>query len=358
MSVASIATKPRVVAALAPAARPLVNTGAGRPTGLCLLHRATTRNDTPQVGELAVPFHNWAIYVESDLVHSPGCGYGLAMLLTPRYDGPAVLRFSGPVGDPSVPLLRQRRRLGELLSSLGNAQWATASRCAGWSVRDVIAHLVGTDQFWVLSATAALAGAPTRYLTGFDPVVTPALMVDGMQDLAPAEVLASYLEGVEALAVAVTGLDEARWSVPAEAPPGHVPLHALARHALWDAWIHERDVVLPLGMAPVEEHDEVLACLHYVAGLGPAFLATSGSGRWGALSLDGIDPDAHVVVEAGETVVVRDGEAPASAVRLKGRSVDLVEALSFRAPLPHDIADGDRWLLGGLATVFDLVPQR
>ena len=93
------------------------------------------------------------------------------------------------------------------------------------------------------------------------------------------------------------------------------------------------------------------------AALGPALLATSGSTRSGTLAVDGTDPTAHVVVEVGETVVVADDEVPADAVQLKGRSTDLVEAFSCRAPFPHDIADDDRWLLSGLGTVFDLVPH-
>ena len=277
------------------------------------------------------------------------------MLLTPRYDGPPVLQLVGPIGDPAVPLLRQRRRLVDLLAGLDEGQWAAASRCEGWTVRDVIAHLVGVDQFWAVSAGAALAGEPTRYLQAFDPVATPAQMVDGMQDLAPATVLEHFGDGVEALADLLGGLDEERWSVVAEAPPGHVSLHALALHALWDAWIHERDIVLPLGFPPVVEADEVRASLRYVAALGPALSATRGSVRTGTLVLDGTDPDAHVVVDAGETVVVSDRDAPAGAVRVVGSSVELVEALSFRAPLTADVAEDDRWLLGDLGTVFDAV---
>ena len=34
-------------------------------------------------------------------------------------------------------------------------------------------------------------------------------------------------------------------------------------HALWDAWIHERDVLLPLGVSPTEEPDEVAALLDW-----------------------------------------------------------------------------------------------
>jgi uncharacterized protein (TIGR03083 family) len=275
------------------------------------------------------------------------------MLLTPRYDGPPVLRFESPVVDLSVPLLRQRRRLGEILGGLDEAQWAAPSRCDAWSVRDVIAHLVGTNQFWAIAAGAALAGAPTRYLAAFDPVATPVSMVDGMQAQTAADVLASYLEGVDALAATVTGLDDEQWDLPAEAPPGHVPFHAMIRHALWDSWTHERDVVLPLGLTPVEEPDEVVACLEYVAALSPAFLATTGSDRPGALVVDGTDPTVHVLVEAGETVVISNRDAPAGATRLTGPSVELLEALSFRGTLPCDVAAEDQWLLGGIATVFD-----
>jgi uncharacterized protein (TIGR03083 family) len=279
------------------------------------------------------------------------------MRLTPRYDGPPVLRFTGPVGDPSVPLLRQRRRLGELVAGLDDTEWAAESRCAGWTVRDVIAHLVGVDQFWVLSITSALAGEPTRYLDGFDPVAVPATMVDGTRDQPAAAVLDGFLQGIDALAAAVDGLDEAQWALPAEAPPGHVSLHALSLHALWDAWIHERDILLPLGRTQVEEPDEVRDCVRYAAGLGPALLATTGSTRSGALVVDGRGPDVCVVVEAGETVTVGGGPAPGGAVRLEGRTIDLLEALSIRGPFPHPIAEQDRWMFGGLATAFDAAPD-
>jgi uncharacterized protein (TIGR03083 family) len=280
------------------------------------------------------------------------------MRLTPRYDGPAVLRFTEAPGDLAVPLLRQRRRLGAVLEGLDAEHWSTQSRCESWSVRDVVAHLVGADQFWVLSTSAALAGEPTRYLDGFDPVVIPAQMVEQTQGQPPDEVLATYLAGVEAFADVVTGLDDAQWSMPAEGPPGHVALHCMIRHALWDAWVHERDIVLPLGSAPVEEPDEVVACLEYAAAVGPTFLSLLGTSRSGTLAVLGTDPTARVMVELGESVTVGVGiqEVPPGAVVLEGPSVELVEAFSVRAPFPCAVPDGDRWLLSGVPTVFDSVP--
>ena len=157
----------------------------------------------------------------------------------------------------------------------------------------------------------------------------------------------------EALAAALDGLDAEGWGRPGEAPPGHIPLRAVALHALWDAWVHERDIALPLGLATVEEPDEVAASLGYAAALGPAFAAALGGGR-GALTVEATDPDVRVVVEVGEgTVAVRDGDAPAGALRLTGPAVVLVEGLSLRAPLPCPVPADRSWLLDGLAAVFD-----
>lgn len=276
------------------------------------------------------------------------------MLLTPRYDAEPLVTIAGQVDDPAVPLLRQRRRLGDVLRGLDEEQWAVASRCDAWTVHGVISHLVGTNGFWAIAMGAALAGEPTRYLATFDPVATPLVMVDGMQQLSPAEVLARYDESVDAIAAVVTGLDRERWSVLGEAPPGHVSLEAVALHALWDAWTHERDCLLPLGLAQAEEPDEILGCLRYAAALGPAFSRSHGSTATGQLAVVVTDPDASFVVDVGAaTVVVTDGAAPEGAPVLRGSAIGLLEALGFRQPFEEELPAEHRWLVGGLDAVFD-----
>jgi hypothetical protein len=128
----------------------------------------------------------------------------------------------------------------------------------------------------------------------------------------------------------------------------------VAHHALWDAWVHERDIALPLGLTPDEEPDEIVASLRYAVGLGPCLFATQGSAKTARLYVEGHEPDAHLVVDIGDRVVVGLSEgAPADGATLEGPSVELLEALSVRAPLPEGGADGDLALLGGLATAFD-----
>jgi uncharacterized protein (TIGR03083 family) len=284
-------------------------------------------------------------------------GYGPGVQLTPRYDGPDLLRLEIPIADPATPLLRQRARLADLLRGLDEQQWTAPSRCAGWSVQDVITHLVTTNQFWAISVAAGRKGTPTRYLTAFDPVATPAQLVDAVRGQTPAETLAAFTESNAALEQALTGLDAAGWLAPAEAPPGHIPTSAVAAHALWDSWIHERDIARPLGLEVVVEPDEVAVSLLYAATLGPLCLAAGGSDRHGTLVIDASDPEVHVVIELGPTVTVHDGAEPAGAGRISGDAVDLVEALSFRQPLEVGTAfdPADRWMLEGLAEIFDVV---
>lgn len=275
------------------------------------------------------------------------------MQLTPRYEGGPPLSVELPMADPSVPLLRQRRRMADVLGTLETEQWRVASRCSGWSIQDVIAHLVGTNRFWSFSINSGLAGSPTRFLVDFDPVTTPPLLIEPMRSLTPAEVLHDFTESIDELADAVGKIDITSWDLPAEAPPGHISIRAVALHALWDAWVHERDILLPLGLAPVEEADEVTASLLYVAILGPSLLAGTGA-RSGKLVIEAYDPTIRFVVDAENAVVAREAETDdADVPRLTGRAVDLVEGLSARIPLRHDLTLNDQWLVDGLVRAFD-----
>ena len=246
--------------------------------------------------------------------------------------------------------------MAALLAGLDDEQWAAPSRCAGWSVQDVAAHLTSTNQFWALSVTSGIAGEPTRLLAGFDPVATPAQMVDAVRSRTPAETLDRFVASNDALTGAIErARRRRRGQCLAEAPPGHISIELLALHALWDSWIHERDIALPLGLPLVDEADEITGSLAYVAGLGPAFLALGGSTRSATLEVRATDPDVRLVVEIGPSVLLHARPAPVGAVTVTvtGDAVDLVEALSFRAPLTAHIADRDRWVLGKLGEVFD-----
>ena len=279
------------------------------------------------------------------------------MLLSPRYDGPTLVSFDGAADDQLAPVVRQRRRMETMLGRLDEEQWRTESRCEGWTVHDVTAHIIGVNAFWQASVMAGLAGSPTRVLAGFDPASTPPLMVGPMRSLTPAEILDQLVSSNDGFLGALQNLDAGGWSTLAESPPGHVPIRLLAQHALWDTWIHERDIALPLGLTPPVETDEVLSALRYAAALSPAFLITTGRAPSGVFAVEATNPDSCFTVEVGESVEVRDNPAPAGAPCLRGDAVGLVEGLSIRAPLPDSTPPGWQQLLEGLAHAFTAEPS-
>jgi hypothetical protein len=179
------------------------------------------------------------------------------------------------------------------------------------------------------------------------------MMVEPMRALTHTEVLEQFVTSNDGFLGALAALDDRGWSMPAESPIGHVSIRLLAHHALWDAWVHERDIAVPLGITPETEPDEVGFCLRYVAAVGPTLTIGDANGFSGTVGVLATDPDICFTVDVGESVAVRRDSPRAHTPCLRGHAVDLIEALSIRAPLPHDTPNEWRRLVQGLATAFD-----
>ena len=279
------------------------------------------------------------------------------MILSPNYDGPPILSIPGDPNDQLVPVVRQRRRLEAMLVDLHPAQWAAASRCAGWTVQDVVAHLVGVNSFWNGSVQAGLAGRPTRFLANFDPAATPPLMVNSMSALSTVQVLDQFKASNDTLFTTISELDDDQWGMIAESPPGHVSIRLVAHHALWDCWVHERDIALPLGVVVDEEGDELVSCLRYSSALSPALAIGWNRPREGRYIVKATDPPCTFTLHVDQQVTVVNDDLDNSVDQdppcLTGRAVDLVEALSMRIELPTETPQLWRELLSGIAMAFD-----
>lgn len=275
------------------------------------------------------------------------------MELRPRYDDTPAIELRVDPESIRRPMLSQRRRLAELVAELDDEQLAVPSRCEEWTVADVLAHLVDVDRFWAVSAASGLAGSPTRFLAHFDPEATPKAMVGEWSAVPPAEVRSQFVEATTALCDAVENFEGEWWAATAESPAGHVTVDAMLAHALWDGWTHERDIRLPLGLDPAVDDDELIGCLVYVATLSPALAVSYEPDRSGQLDVVTTHPDVslNVSIEHGVAVVAH-GEPRRDVPRLTGSATALVEGMTQRAPLVHDL-DADRaWLVDGLTEVF------
>jgi len=275
--------------------------------------------------------------------------------LGPVYGDRPMVVIDLPSTGPVHPVVAQRRRFQAALAEIDEADWRHPTRCEGWTVQDVVTHLIGTNQFWAISVGSGLAGEPTRFLATFDPVETPARMVADAAGQSPAETLAAFTETNEALLALVEGLGDDEFALFAEAPPGHVPIRQVADHALWDSWVHERDIFLPLGRTPAEEPDEVVASLRYVSVLAPGLGLMYGIVNGGDTSIEAVDLEERFVVSvADDQVRVHAGPPADGAAVVEGEGVELVELLSVRDtgnPVPPAVAS----IMEGLARVFGQV---
>ncbi|MGH9080258.1 MAG: maleylpyruvate isomerase family mycothiol-dependent enzyme [Acidimicrobiales bacterium] len=279
------------------------------------------------------------------------------MPFSPRYGGQPVIDIDAVVTDPYEAFARQRGRLAETLAGLNTAEWNSPSRCGGWTVQDVIEHLVGVNRFFAVSLESGLRNQPTRLLASFDPVAVPAAMVDAARGAPTPDTLDRFVTTNDALADLLGGLSGADWSTPAEAPPGHLAARAVVAHALWDSWIHERDVLVPLSRVQEIETDEVSTSLVYVAALGPGLSCAAGSTKTGTLAVVAHDPAIGFSVDIGHEATVRAGAGAGAGAghrataTIEGDAVGLLEALSYRSPMLA-MDRRHRWLLGGLGHVF------
>ncbi len=173
------------------------------------------------------------------------------------YDHGIEFRGPGVPQDLIEPWLRHRRRFVASLAGLTDEQWRSRTRCTDWDAIDVIWHLITADQFWAMSISSGTSGTPTAFLAGFDPTATPGAIAGASRKDSPRETLAAMVEMNESFEQVVTSVDHQSWQLPAESPIGHVPAHLALAHAFWDSWLHERDILLPLGIAPAVEPDEL-----------------------------------------------------------------------------------------------------
>lgn len=152
----------------------------------------------------------------------------------------------------------------QMLGHLNEAAWTTATRCAGWEVRDVAGHVVGL-------ANDAATGAPGSR--------TPDEQAAALRNYEPAELADQLRATVGSLRALMDVLDDAAWSGPSGVPD--VTLAKGVHGLWWDTYAHSDDVHAALGF-DADRGSGLAASVAYLAyqltnrGWGPATLALDG----------------------------------------------------------------------------------
>jgi uncharacterized protein (TIGR03084 family) len=155
--------------------------------------------------------------------------------------------------DGVARLAAQHDELAGLLDGLDENGWARPSRCAGWTVSDVVLHLAQTDEMALASAEGRLAG----YLASAAEAMTGPVDVDEGADQMVANERGR--PGVEVGERWRTGAARLRAVLAAGDPhtrvdwvAGQLSLRTLATTRLAECWIHTGDVADALGVPPSE----------------------------------------------------------------------------------------------------------
>lgn len=158
---------------------------------------------------------------------------------------------------------KEYRRMTELLDSLTNEDWETQTICDDWTVRLMVAHLLGAAE-----ANASLAENMRQYIRGKRRAKTMgaehvdginAVQVDDRADLSPVELL-EHLRSIAPKAI------RGRHKVPGFARRLKVPTgvgytmtmgHLVDIVYTRDQWLHRIDICQAVGRQPVvsEDHD-------------------------------------------------------------------------------------------------------
>lgn len=143
--------------------------------------------------------------------------------------------------DPVIGLLEatwaSTARVG---ASLSPAEWALPTDCPGWSVRDQVAHLIGTER--------AVEGAPLPMEPVAAPHVRNALgafneaWVEHYRAMPPAEVLADFRAVTARRLSALAATSDEELDAVRPSPLGDMPYRDFLAIRVFDSFAHEQDV--------------------------------------------------------------------------------------------------------------------
>jgi uncharacterized protein (TIGR03083 family) len=174
-----------------------------------------------------------------------------------------------PRTDVTTGLLEELEGFKGLIESLSAAEWARPSRCAGWTVGDVAAHVVG-----------GMADVAALRLEGLGTPEVTARQVAERRGRTPGEVADELGATIKATADLLSAFDDTAWAMPA--PGGFDMTLGEGVEALWhDAWLHGDDIRSAV-QRPSDRGGGMVASVSHIAdvlsreGWGPAVLALDG----------------------------------------------------------------------------------
>ncbi|MEV0298185.1 maleylpyruvate isomerase family mycothiol-dependent enzyme [Nocardia sp. NPDC050710] len=179
-------------------------------------------------------------------------------------------------------LSQQWDAIAALVADLDENGWRTSSPLPGWTVFDVVAHVIGTES-WLLGEKPP-AHDPNRPKTDVrtlphvrnETAVLNEIWVDRLRPLPGARLLELFGEVTDRRRKTLESMEDAAWETPTPSPIGQVGYGRFMRVRLFDCWMHELDIADALGTAVDEGGRRGAVAFAEFAGAIPRVLAKLG----------------------------------------------------------------------------------
>ncbi len=251
-----------------------------------------------------------------------------------------------------------------LLAGLDDKDWDRPTDCPGWTVRDQVSHVIGTEHI--------LLGHPAP--PAIDPATAPHVhnplgqlneaWVAERRDRSGPEILAELREVTDARLAALRSMSDEEMIAETNGPTGRVPYQAFMEIRVMDCWVHEQDIRRAVGRpghfdgaAAEAALSRLTGSLGYVVGK----RAGAGDGTTVVVRLEG--PQAGDVAVRVSDGKARSVEAPAEPDLTLTMSAETYACLTCGRWEPADVladgrvqVDGDQALAGRILEGMAIIP--
>jgi uncharacterized protein (TIGR03083 family) len=231
--------------------------------------------------------------------------------------------------------LAQRERFLSTARTLDPDEWNRPSRCSAWTAHQLLIHVLGATA----ACRTTLTGERDVFAGGFDPNSGPKSFVDRRTG----EPTATTLHDLESeMAGAADAIDHLRGATPAPTRTAvwgaQVDWRLILIHMFWDGWLHERDLLLPLGRpAPTSTVEAELAAAYGLHSAG-IMNGLTGNPLDLTLPLGGTGAGTYrVVADGGDVRITVDGPAVHGAPM--GDVLAVNDAIAGRQPALSEVLD-------------------
>ncbi len=155
--------------------------------------------------------------------------------------------------------------LEALLLDLEDSDWETQSLCPDWNTKGVVTHLAGIENLllgWI--PKSAEEWPPFPKMAEFE-TDADGLNVNELRDLT--------LSIINQRRQELAAIDDSTWDLECMTPVGPGTYGRFMNVRVFDFWVHQRDVTIPLGIETIDSGihaeialDEVHGSLGYIAG--------------------------------------------------------------------------------------------